>query len=306
MWVDFKRIVRSGFIGFWRNAYVSFAAIFVMTITLFVIGSAIFLGQLLDSSLASIRDKVDINVYLVTNAAEQDISSLKTSLEALTDVEEVTYTSRQEALEQFRERHESDELTLQALDELGENPLGASLSIRAKDPSQYESIATFLETQREKESPDAPVIDRINFFQNKTAIDKLTAIIGAVEQTGYVASIILILVTVLITLNTIRLAIFTTREEISVMRLVGAGNMFIRGPFIFQGVMYGFIAGILTLLILYPITLWLGPSTDAFFGLSVFDYYVTEFGSIFLVIIGSGVVLGAISSIFAIARYLKV
>ncbi|MBX2866631.1 ABC transporter permease [Candidatus Kaiserbacteria bacterium] len=306
MWVDFKRIVRSGFIGFWRNAYVSFASIFVMTITLFVIGSAIFMSQLLDASLTSLREKVDVNVYLVTSALEEDVARLKTSLEALSDVAEVNYTSRAEALEQFRLRHENDELTLQALDELGENPLGASLSIRATDPSRYESIAEFLETQQAKESPDAPVIDRINFSQNKVAIDKLTSIIGAVEQTGYVASIILVIVTVLITLNTIRLAIFTTREEISVMRLVGAGNMFIRGPFVFQGVMYGLIAGVLTLLILYPIVLWLGPATETFFGISVFHYYVTEFGTIFLIIVGSGVVLGALSSMLAIARYLKV
>jgi len=277
-----------------------------MTITLFVIGSALFASQLLDASLTGLRDKVDVNVYLVTTAAEEDIARLKTSLEALSDVAEVAYTSREEALEQFRLRHENDELTLQALDELGENPLGASLSVRATDPSQYESIATFLETQREKESPDAPVIDRINFSQNKVAIDKLTAIINAVEQTGYVASIVLVIVTVLITLNTIRLAIFTTREEISVMRLVGAGNMFIRGPFVFQGVMYGLIAGVLTLLILYPLVVWLGPATDAFFGLSVFNYYVTEFGKIFVIIVGSGVVLGGLSSMLAIARYLKV
>ena len=306
MWVDFKRIVRSGFIGFWRNAYVSFASIFVMTITLFVIGSALFVNQLLDASLTSIREKVDVNVYLVTTAAEEDIMRLKTSLEALSDVAEVTYTSREEALEQFRARHESDELTLQALDELGANPLGASLSVRAEDPSQYESIAAFLETQQEKESPDMPVIDRVNFSQNKAAIDKLTTIIGAVEQSGYIASIILIVVTVLITLNTIRLAIFTTREEISVMRLVGAGNMFIRGPFVFQGIMYGLIAGVLTLLLLYPVVVWLGPATEAFFGLSVFNYYVTEFGMMFLIIVGSGIVLGALSSILAIARYLKV
>lgn len=306
MWTGIKRIIRSGFVGFWRNAFVSLSAIFVMTVTLFVVGSVILLSQLLDASLAQIRDKVDINVYMVTAALEEDIFALQSSLEALPDVEGVVYTSREQALTDFRERHSSDDLTIQALEELGENPLGASLSIRARETSQYESIANFLEEQRLGEDPESPLIDRVNFFQNKAAIDKLTSIIAAVEQSGFITMIILVAATVLITFNTIRLAIYTTREEISVMRLVGASNMFIRGPFMLQGTMYGLIAGVLTLLLLYPITLWLGPATENFFELNVFNYYVSEFGSLFFIIVGSGVVIGMFSSILAIARYLRV
>lgn len=306
MFTGVKRIVRSGFIGFWRNAFVSLAAIFVMTITLIVVGAVLLVGQLLDASLAQIRDKVDINVYMVTSASEENILTLKTSLEALPDVREVTYTSREQALTDFRNRHESDELTIQALEELGENPLGASLSIRAAETSQYESIATFLEEQRSLENPESPLIDRVNFFQNKEAIDKLTGIINAVERSSLIAMVILIAATVMITFSTIRLAIYTAREEISVMRLVGASNMFIRGPFMLQGVMYGLVSGVLTLLLLYPVVLWLGPTTENFFLLNIFEYYVTNFGYLFMVIVGSGVILGIISSTLAVARYLRV
>jgi cell division transport system permease protein len=306
MWTSFKRISRSGFVGFWRNAYVSVAAIFVMTITLFVVGSVILLGQLLDASLAQIQKKVDINVYTVTTATEGAVLKLKSSLESLPDVSEVAYTSREDALTDFRNRHKNDELTIQALEELGENPLGASLSIRAKETSQYESIAAFLEAQRAAEDPEQPLIDRVNFNQNKAAIDKLTAIMGAVERSTYIAMLVLIAATVLITFNTIRLAIYTTREEISVMRLVGAGNMYIRGPFMLQGVMYGLIAGVVTLLILYPIVLWLGPATETFFEVNLFNYYVNEFGHLFFVLVGTGAGLGIISSVLAVARYLRV
>lgn len=306
MWTGFKRIIRSGFIGFWRNAFVSLSAIFVMTVTLFVVGAVMLLSQLLDASLQQVQSKVDINVYMVTTADEEDILALQSSLEGLSDVQEVTYTSREEALTNFRNRHQNDELTIQALEELGENPLGASLSIRARDTSQYENIATFLEGQREQENPDDPLIDRVNFFQNKEAIDKLTAIIDAVERSSVIAMALLVAATILITFNTIRLAIYTSREEISVMRLVGASNMFIRGPFVLQGVMYGLISGVLTLLILYPITLWLGPATESFFELNLFNYYVSEFGTLFAIIVGSGVVLGMISSTLAIARHLRV
>lgn len=305
-WTDLKRVTRAGFVGFWRNAFVSLAAIFVMTVTLFVIGVAIFLGQLLDTSLEQIRSKVDINVYFVTTAEEQDILGLKSALEGLSDVAEVTYISRDDALEEFRTRHENDQLTLQALDELGDNPLGATLSIRAKETSQYEGIQAFLKQKQDLEDPGKPFIRETNFFKNKEAIDKLTRIINGVEKFSLVTLTILIFSSVLITFNTIRLAIYTSREEIGVMRLVGASNMFIRGPFILQGIMYGFIAGIITLVIFYPLTIWLGSVTESFFLLNIFHYYVNNFPNMFMTIVGAGMALGAVSSIFAITRYLKV
>ncbi len=306
MWTGFKRIVRSGFVGFWRNAFVSLSAIFVMAVTLTVVGGVMLLGQLLNVSLEQIRDKVDINVYFVTEASEEDVFALQSKIEALPEVAEIVYTSRESALAQFRERRANDELTIQALEELGDNPLGASLAIRAKETSQYEGIAGFLEEQQLSEDPQAPLIDRINFFQNKTAIDKLTAIIEAVERSSVIAMIILVAASILITFNTIRLAIYTTREEISVQRLVGASNMFIRGPFMLQGIMYGVIAGIITLLILYPVVLWLGPATDAFFQFNIFTYYVQDFGRMFVTIVGAGMLLGLVSSTLAVARYLRV
>lgn len=306
MITSIKRIIRSGFIGFWRNAYVSLSAIFVMTITLAVICGLLLGGELLKVSLTQIKEKVDINVYIMTTATEESIFALKSSLESLPDVAEVTYTSREEALASFRERHKSDELTIQALEELGENPLGASLAIRADETSQYESIASFLEEQRNLEDPESPLIDRINFNQNKNAIDKLTSIIDAAERSGFIAMIVLIVSSILISFNTIRLAIYTTREEISIMRLVGASNMFIRGPFILQGIMYGLVSGVLALLIIYPVALYLGPSTETFFGLNIFNYFVTNFVYLFSVLVGSGIVLGIVSSILAIARYLRV
>jgi cell division transport system permease protein len=306
MITSLKRVIRAGFVGFWRNGFVSLSAIFVITVTLLVVGGSMLLGQLLDVSLTQIREKVDINVYMVTSAPEDTVLALKTSLEGLSDVREVIYTSREDALAQFRIRHQNDELTIQALEALDDNPLGASLSIRANETSQYENIATFLEERRASESPEAPLIDRINFNQNKEAIDKLTDIVATVEHSSFVAMLILIGSSILIAFNTVRLAIYTSREEISVMRLVGASNMFIRGPFVLQGVLYGLVSGVLTLLILYPVVLWLGPSTEAFFEFNIFNYFVEHFGYLFFVLVGAGIILGVVSSTLAIARYLRV
>ena len=306
MWTATKRVIRSGFVGFWRNAFVSIAAIFVMTVALFVVGSTMMIDKLLAVSLENIQSKVDINVYFVTTAEQSDIDALRSSLEALPDVAEVTFTSREEALAQFSERHQNDETIMQGLEELGDNPLGASLSIRAKETSQYEGIAQFLSDQQASEDPQKPIIDEVNFVKNKEAIDKLTSIISAVERSTWVTMIVLVSASVLITFNTIRLAIYTSREEIAVMRLVGASNTFIRGPFMLQGIMYGVVAGVLALLILYPLVLWIGPETQAFFQFNLFEYFVSDFARIFGIIVGPGIVLGMASSILAVARYLHV
>ncbi len=305
MWTSFKRTVRSGFVGFWRNAFVSLAAIFVMMVTLLVIGSVLFLNQLLEKALVQIADKVDINVYFTTDAVPDEILVLKKSLESLPEVDQVSYVSREEALQAFQERHGNDQPTIQALQELGGNPLGATLRVRTKETSQYESIASFLEEKAKNGPTDHGFIDHVNYAQNKGAITKLTGIIDAIQRVSLIATIILVAASILITFNTVRLAIYTAREEITVMRLVGAGNMFIRGPFVLQGLMYGAVAGVITLALFYPITLWLGESTKSFFELSIFEYYVQNFGHIFLVIIGSGMLLGTVSSILAITRYLR-
>jgi len=306
MWIAFKRIVRAGFIGFWRNAFVSLAAIFVMAVSLFVIGSTMMVDTLLAVSLDNIQNKVDINVYFVTTAEQTDIDLLQTSLEALPDVEEVLYTSREDALAAFSELHKNDETIMQGLEELGDNPLGASLAIRAQDTSQYEGIASFLREQQAVEDPQQPLIDEVNFGKNQEAINRLTAIIGAVESATFVIMLVLVAASILITFNTVRLTVYTTREEISVMRLVGASNMFIRGPFMLQGIMYGVAAGVLALLILYPLVLWIGPETEVFFQFNLFTYFVSNFAYLFAVLVGMGILMGVVSSFMAVSRYLRV
>lgn len=299
-----KRVIRTGTVGFARSAYVSFSAIYVMTITLLVIGSSLIFNSLLTHTLITLKDKVDVNVYFTTNASEDAIFAFKSQLEALPDVKDITYLSREDALAAFTERHKDDELTLRALEELGDNPLGASLSIRANDPSQYEGITLFINGVTD--GTGGTIVDRVNYSQNKSAIDRLTQIVNTIDRITKVVVGILVFVTILITFNTLRLAIYTARDEIGVMRLVGASNTFIRGPFVVQGALYGFVAGILTLLIMYPITYYLGPATDVFFGVNIFHYYISDFGRLFMVVIGSGIGLGVVSSTVAISRYLRV
>ena len=307
-WIKIKRVARSGFYSFWRNGFVSLSSIFVMIVTLFVIGSLIFSGVILGSTLQQIRDKVDINVYFVSNANESDILALKNNLEKLPEVAPpVVYVSQANALATFKKRHQNDQFTLQALDELGSNPLGATLNIKAKDPSQYQGIADFLQNKSTLSSGGGGLIDKVNYYQNKDAIDRLTKIINSASRLGFILTILLVIISILITFNTLRLVIYMSRDEISVMRLVGASTGYIRGPFFIAGAIYGFISAIVTLILFYPITLWLGGTTENFFvGLNIFHYYIANFGQIFLILVGSGVAIGSISSYLAVRKYLKV
>lgn len=303
--MNIKRVSRYGLIGFMRNGFVSIAAVLVMTITLFVVAGLMIASAALQSTLDQLTNKVDVNVYFVTEATEGDIMDLKIELEALPEVASTAYTSREQALSIFRDRHQNDQLTLQALDELGENPLGASLAVRAKETSQYESIAKFLEA-KQTAANGSSIISKVNFYQNRSAIERLTNIIDTSRSMGLATALVLGIASILIAFNTIRLAIYTMREEIGVMKLVGAGRWYVRGPFLIAGVLYGAISGVVVLLVLYPLALWMGPASEAFFGtFNIFDYYVSHFPLLFLVIMGVGIMLGVISSFLAVRRYLR-
>ncbi len=305
-WVNVKRVARYGFVGFIRNGFVSLAAVLIMVITLSVLAGLLFSGAALSSVLTQLTEKVDVTIYFTTTASDADIAQVKQSLEAFPEVASVAYVSREEALAAFTERHKNDQLTMQALDELGENPLGASLEVRAKETSQYEAIAAYVETQQQSGASPGTAIDKVNFYQNKTAIDRLTTIIDTSRTLGIALAAIFGVATVLIAFNTIRLAIYTTRDEIGVMNLVGASHWFVRGPFMIAGVLYGVVSGVAVLAILYPLTAWIGPGSERFFGtFNVFDYFTGSFPFIFLVIMGSGIALGALSSFLAVRRYLK-
>src|SRR3989344_6880946 len=218
-----KRLFRAGAINFWRNRLVSFATIFVSVIALFVVGSLVFSNVILTNTLTQLENKVDISVYFKTEAGEPDILALKSSLEKLDEVKEVNYISQEQALEDFRNRHRDNALITQSLAELDENPLGAALNIKAKNPSQYESIARFLEGDSELVSSNqagffSVIIDKVNYRQNKQVIERLVNIIGASRKIGFGVTVALAVIAILVTFNTIRLAIYTSRDEISVMR----------------------------------------------------------------------------------------
>lgn len=303
--MELKRIIKAGYLNFKRSGLVSFAAVLVVTITLSFITAIILLQSVLFFSLNTVKDKVDVTIYFTVGASEDKILSLRDSLSELPEVADVAYTSASEALELFRSRHQNDYPTIAALDEIGSNPLGAYLNIKAKDISQYESVANFLKSDNAAMTEYTPIIDKINYNQNKLVIDRLNSLISGAQKLGFLITLILVIISIIITFNTIRLAIFISKDEIAVMRLVGASKMYVRGPFMVEGMIYGIIATIVTLILFWPITFWLGLKMTNFFGFNIYDYYISNIIQIFIINLLFGVFLGMTSSFLAVRRYLN-
>lgn len=305
-WIKVQRTIKSAWANFRRNGLVSSAAILVTTITLSVITGVLLFQAVLSSAIGEVKNKVDIAVYFTVDAPEEKILLLQDELRKLPEVASVGYVSADEQVLAFRDRHIDDYLTLQALDELGDNPFGGNLRVMAQDPTQYEAIARVLEGDSDIARDNATIIERINYSQNKVIIERLNSLVFNAERIGLIVSIVLAVVSIIVMYTTIRLTIYSSREEIGIMRLVGASRGYVRAPFLIEGILYGIFAWILTQVIFLAITYGVGPRLAAILGLNLFQYYLSHAffvaGGVLLV----GMVLGVISSMFAVRRYLNV
>lgn len=317
LFTTFKRITRTGFVNFWRNSFLSFAAIVVITLSLCALGGMIFAGAFGRSLLADVKEKVDINVYFTLTAPESEILLLKKDLSVLPEVSSTTYVSRDQVLASFKDKWKNNALIMQGLDEIGSNPFPASLNIKAQDPGQYGSISNYLESKNPTDVSGTPIIEKINYQENKLIIDRLSRIIPSVEKGGFIVALIFIFVALVVVFNTIRLIIYTEREEISVMKLVGASNTYTRGPFVVSGIMYGIASGIITLILMAAFAYWSDALVLRLAGVDIASnfqlvvnvlsaYFISNFSQIFVIIMGSGIVLGGVSSYVAARRYLRV
>lgn len=303
--LDIKRVIRSGVLNFYRNGIVSLASSLVLWVTLSVVLGIIFFQAVLNNSLDQVRQKVDITVYFVPSASEEKILEFKDVIEKIPEVESAVYISSDIALAQFKDRKKDDELTLQALEEIGENPLGGSINIKARDITQYEAISKSLSGDSDLVKSNENIIYNINYNKNKSIIDRLNNIIASARALGIALTLVLTIISVIITFNTIRLTIFISKEEIGVMRLVGANSIYVTGPFMIEGMICGIVAALLATASFYPVSVWLSNRMTDFLGIDMLEYYVSHFIGLFAIVLIFGVLLGAISSALAVRKYLS-
>jgi len=301
MFTIISRIFHFGFKNFWRNGWLSTATVAIMTLASIGFLGLIIFGVITHAAASAIQDKIDISVYFNTNTSEDEILNIQQSLTGLSQVASVDYISRDQALATFQQNHASDPTVSQAINELDTNPLEASLNVKAKDPSQYGAINDYLS------SPNlSSYIDSISYTQNQSVINRLAAIVRDVSIGGWIMTIFLALVAGLVMFNTIRLAIYSNREEIGVMRVVGASNSLVRGPFVIEGVLWGIISAVISVAVVAPILYFVSPYLNEFIpGLDIFRYFYTHIVQLFLYELLFGVLIGALSSFWAVRRYLR-
>ncbi|MDO8265135.1 MAG: permease-like cell division protein FtsX [Candidatus Parcubacteria bacterium] len=297
-----KRVFKAGWTNFYRNSGLSIATVFVLAMTISLITSLFLLQGTTHFLTDLLEKKVDISVYFKEDSQEEDILKIKDKLAELPEVKGVDYTSKDEALAKFSQSHQDNQVLMDSLKEVGANPFLSSLSVHAWETSQYATISSVLES-----SSFQPIIEKVDYFQKKPIIERFTSIVFNIQNFTILLSFILATVAVLLSFNQVRLSIYSSKEEIGVMRLVGASNWFIRGPFIVQGLIAGFFASLITLLIFSVSLFLLGPKLAGVLGgFNVFSYMIANFGMLILVQVGAGIGLGTISSLIAIRQYLKV
>jgi cell division transport system permease protein len=299
---NIKRIINSGWTNFKRNGYLSFGATGMMALTLLLFLGLLAVQFTASQIVASLQEKIDISAYFTSDATEDQILQLKSDLQSLGEVASIAYISREQALADFKERHAQDQLIQESLAQLDFNPLAASLNIKARDSTQYASIVQFLENNKFRS-----IIDKIDFYENKGVIERIQKISGGIRDWGLAATLILAVIAVLVTFNTIRLTIFNQKQEIEIMRLVGASNWHIRGPYLVEGGLYGLFAALAALAIFYPVVFFVSDKISSFApDINLSSYFFGGIAQIFLLVIFLGIFLGVTSSFIAIRKHLKV
>jgi len=250
MFITLKRIIRSGFKTFLRNGFLSASSILVMTITMVIILTIFFSTVLMKSGITFLENKVDVNIYFTPEAPADKVLEFKKLVLDLPQVnkEKTNFVSKEESLKKFREKHKGEKLYEDALEIIDTNPLGAVLNIKTNEIGQYSALAEYIES-KDVQKKYGSIIHNLNYNRNKVAIENLNRAIKYTYKIGGLISLILIFISIVVTFNTMRLIIYTFKEEISIMRLVGASKFFARGPFVVEGMLYGIISAFFALFI---------------------------------------------------------
>ena len=296
------RIIKSGWIDLRRNSGLSFATIFIMVLAISLTTSLLIFQKTSQVLTQTIDEKMDMYVYFNEELSSDDILEIQNELSKIPEIKDMEYVSRDEALQRFVSRHKDDETLMESLRELGKNPLLSSLNIRAWEASQYAAISSFLD-----DSSLGNLIFKIDYQEKKPVIEKLSSISSGISTAGIIISIVLFLMAILVAFNTVKLSIYNSKEEIETMRLVGASNNFIRGPFLVQGIIVGASASLITFLIFGAGLFLISPGLKFLLsGFNIFSYFIGNWLFVFSIQLASGAGLGIISSWLAIRKYLRV
>jgi len=303
MFLSLYRIVKFSFQDIVRNIWLTLVTITILLLALFSINILITVHLISDNAVAAVKDKIDISLYLKSETTDNDIIALKTQIANMDNVKSVVYISKEAALESFRVKYQNNQEVLAALKELGRNPLSPSLTII---PANFENSGNLINALK---VIDNPIIESRDFSDNTVILAKINNITKRVNEVGWFIIGIFILTSLLVVYNAIRVAIYTHRQEIEIMRLVGASNFFIYMPYMFSALVYSLFSTLIIISIFYPFLTLLQPYLEVFFmgyNVNVLSYFVNNFwlifGGQFLAIL----FINIVASLFAVRKYARI
>lgn len=303
MFISFGRAFKFSLQDIFRNIWLSVVTVVILVLALFSVNLLIALQVVSGAAVQTVREKIDISLYLRTDASESDILALRAEISGLDNVKEVTYISKQTALEDFKKKHENNPDVINALQELDSNPLSPSLVINPKNLDNYNDLIT------ELNKISNPIIESRNFDNNKLMLEKINSITERVSEVGFFVSLLFIFITLLVLYNTIRVAIYTHRQEIAIMRLVGASHWFIRAPFLISSVIYTLIGlGVTTLLFYFFLNI-LQPYLETFFlnyDINIISYFQANLIRLLLLEFAGAALINMVASLVAVRKYSNV
>jgi cell division transport system permease protein len=303
MYTNLKRICKFACNDFFRNKGISIAAIFILIVTTMLVTGIYFFQGISHYLILEVQDKIDVTAYFKQEVPQEDILKAKDEILKLSEsITDVQYVSKEQALQNFTKKHQGNEVLSGALQEVGGDPFLPSLNIKTNgDASQYEEIATLLQNSSFSQS-----LDSVDFSQKKDTMERIFKTTSSINMTGIILGIIFVLVAILVVYNTIRLAVENSKEEINTMKIVGASDWFVRGPFIVQGAIYGAISFISCFLLTIIFAYFLSSKLDIVLpGFNIFHFFLSNFFVFVLIQLGFGVLLGVATSYMVVKKYLQ-
>jgi cell division transport system permease protein len=301
--LSFLRVVKFAFQDLWRNIGLSFMTVFILVLMLLSVNTLWSLDVLTTQAVEAVKKQIDVSIYFVPQATDANVAEIKNYVQMFPEVVEVSVQSKEEVLTVFRERHKLQKEALDALDELGSNPFGPTMIIKTKEPQDYKKIIEALNIPEY-----STIIEAKSFDNHEDAITRLQNITNRVERVGFGLTVLFALISFLIIFNTIRVAIVTQRVEISIKRLVGASNWFIRGPYLIESVVFTVVSIACTIGLVYLALRWVDPYLAVVLpnGFSLTNYFYSNMLMLFGVQALAVLLLTGLSSALAMRRQLKV
>jgi cell division transport system permease protein len=305
--ITFGRIVRTGMVNFARGLWLALAAMAIMIITLTIILFSMIVNATFGHTVDQISNQVNISVFLKDSTSEAQAQKFASDIRRQADVKKVEYLNKQQAQAVFIQQNGGNQTLQSAVVETG-NPIPATVHVFPRNLNDIASINTFLSQTKYKslQTTNSPSYNG----DRKKAIDNITHATNILRRAGVAAVIIFAFISVLIIFNTIQMAIFNRRDEIQIMRLLGASTAYIRGPFVVESIIYGILSAVISVLLINALFVTASSSLQATsFGLLDISYSQTFFESHYWILLalqlGLGILIGAASSVIATRRYLK-